>query len=82
MKAGKQQIQETVIAGNTTMLHILLGYNPEPLALAPFTPAFTAQQVLGAENSSLLLHPQGRLITLPCLRLTSAPRYSGRFRPR
>jgi uncharacterized 2Fe-2S/4Fe-4S cluster protein (DUF4445 family) len=67
MKAGKQQIQETVIAGNTTMLHILLGYNPEPLALAPFTPAFTAQQVLGAENSSLLLHPQGRLITLPCL---------------
>ncbi len=67
MKAGRQQIQEVVVAGNTTMLHILLGYDPEPLALAPFTPAFTAQQELVAGQCSLLLHPLGRLITLPCL---------------
>lgn len=67
MKTERQQIQEIVFAGNTTMLHILLGYDPEPLALAPFTPAFTSQQELSAEQSSLLLHPGGRLITLPCI---------------
>lgn len=67
MKADRQQIQEIVVAGNTTMLHILLGYDPETLALAPFTPAFTAQQVLGGAQTSFLMHPRGHLITLPCL---------------
>lgn len=67
MKAGSQQMQEMVVAGNTTMLHILLGYDPEPLALAPFTPAFTAQQVLLGGQTAFLMHPLGHLITLPCL---------------
>lgn len=67
MKADKQQMQEIVVAGNTTMLHILLGYDPEPLALAPFTPAFTDQQLRLGDQTDLLLHPQGQLLTLPCI---------------
>ena len=33
-------IYKAVIAGNTTMSHLVLGVNPKRLALAPFTPVF------------------------------------------
>src|SRR5438874_3046602 len=32
-----------VIAGNVTMLHLLLGVDPTPLSMAPFSPAFVGQ---------------------------------------
>jgi hypothetical protein len=32
------------VAGNPTMLHLLAGVNPEPLATYPFTPVFLEER--------------------------------------
>src|SRR5207244_880487 len=34
------QTYEAVVVGNVTMLHLLLGVDPSPLSMMPFTPAF------------------------------------------
>ncbi len=53
------------VAGNTTMLHLLLGINPISLALAPFTPAFTDARVLAGRDLGLHCHPDGEVKLLP-----------------
>src|SRR5207247_148493 len=35
-----EQTYEAVVVGNVTMLHLLLGVDPSPLSMSPFTPAF------------------------------------------
>ncbi len=62
-----KNIEKVVVAGNTTMLHLLLGEDPVPIALAPFTPKFTSRQVRKGSLSGLKINPDGQLITLPCL---------------
>lgn len=56
-----------VVAGNTSMLHILLKADPVPLSLAPFTPQFTERQERMAYELGFSVHRRARLITLPCL---------------
>ena len=47
---GLNRIAGGAIAGNTTMLHLLVGEDPTPLGIAPFTPRFIAgRQVLARE---------------------------------
>jgi len=60
-------IEKIVVAGNTTMLHMLLGEDPVPIALAPFTPKFTSGQIRIGASSGLKINPNGQLITLDCL---------------
>lgn len=55
------------IAGNTTMLHLLLGVNPLPIALAPFTPAFVDQQILKGSELNLHCHPEAEIKILPSI---------------
>lgn len=35
-----RNVREIAIAGNTTMMHLLLGIDPAPLGIAPYAPAF------------------------------------------
>ena len=56
-----------VVVGNTTMLHFLLGEDPIPIALAPFTPKFTDKQVKKGKSIGLNIHPDADIITLPCV---------------
>ncbi len=49
-----EQLKTLVIAGNTTMLHLVAGVDPSPLGTAPFTPAFLEHRVLAARSLSLL----------------------------
>jgi uncharacterized 2Fe-2S/4Fe-4S cluster protein (DUF4445 family) len=65
MPAG--DIVKICFCGNTTMLHILLGVNPGPLAFVPFTPAFTGEKVLKASELNLDCNPEGELRVLPSL---------------
>ena len=47
---GLDRIAGGAIAGNTTMLHLLVGEDPTPLGIAPFTPRFIeGRQVLVRE---------------------------------
>lgn len=64
---GTGDIEKIIVAGNTTMLHMLLGEDPVPIALAPFTPRFTSMQILKGVTSPISLNPDGHLVTLPCL---------------
>ena len=58
-------VREAVVAGNTTMQHVLLGRDPSPLGEAPFTPAFTDAQTVSAAERGLRLHPDATLMVFP-----------------
>jgi uncharacterized 2Fe-2S/4Fe-4S cluster protein (DUF4445 family) len=58
---------EAVVVGNVTMLHLLLGIDPSPLSMSPFTPAFMDQLMVEARDVGLHIHPQGYVQTLPAL---------------
>jgi uncharacterized 2Fe-2S/4Fe-4S cluster protein (DUF4445 family) len=61
------QTYEAVVVGNVTMLHLLLGVDPSPLSMSPFTPAFMDQLMIDARDVGLRIHPQGYVQTLPAL---------------
>jgi len=58
---------EAVAVGNATMLHLLFGIDPSPLAVMPFTPAFMEPMSVLASDVGLDIHPRGYIQTLPAL---------------
>jgi uncharacterized 2Fe-2S/4Fe-4S cluster protein (DUF4445 family) len=64
---ARDNVYEAVAVGNATMLHLLLGIDPEPISVAPFIPAVAQAVTLPAAAIGLRLHPQARLSTLPHL---------------
>jgi uncharacterized 2Fe-2S/4Fe-4S cluster protein (DUF4445 family) len=54
-----------VVAGNTTMQHILLGLNPSGIAEAPFAPVLTDGLVVKATEVGLRLNPEALLYVMP-----------------
>src|SRR3989475_8089515 len=53
------QTYEAVVVGNVTMLHLLLGVDPSPLSMMPFTPAFMDELTVDAGELGLHIHPHG-----------------------
>lgn len=64
---GRERVYEAVMAGNATMLHLLLGVDPEPISITPFTPAFREPLYVPARELGIEIHPQGRIQTLPLI---------------
>ena len=64
---NSENFEKIVIAGNTTMLHILLGKDPVSIALAPFTPIFTDRQIEKGTTTGLNINENAEVITLPCI---------------
>jgi uncharacterized 2Fe-2S/4Fe-4S cluster protein (DUF4445 family) len=62
-----QDIFEVVAVGNTTMLHLLLGVNTNPIAVAPYVPVFTDLLSVEARQIGLRVNPAAMLTTLPCV---------------
>ena len=62
-----EQTYEAVAVGNATMLHLLLGVDPSPLSVMPFTPAFMEPLSVVAGDVGLNIHPRGYIQTLPAL---------------
>ena len=60
-----RQIHEMVLAGNTTMIHILLGIDPSELGGAPFALANRDAMDLKARELGLRLHPGACIHVLP-----------------
>ena len=58
---------EAVVVGNATMLHLLLGVDPTPISVMPFTPAFMEPVSITASELGLDIHPHGYVQTLPSL---------------
>lgn len=63
----RNELVKISIAGNTTMLHLLLGVDPLPIALAPFTPAFVDEQILKGRELDLHCHPEAEIKILPSI---------------
>jgi uncharacterized 2Fe-2S/4Fe-4S cluster protein (DUF4445 family) len=47
---GVPQIERLYVAGNTTMLHLLLGVDCSTIGVAPYTPAFLSKQCRAADD--------------------------------
>ena len=64
---GPDRTYEAVVVGNVTMLHLLFGIDPAPVAVMPFTPAFMDQLNVAAGEVGLRIHPHGFVQTLPAI---------------
>jgi uncharacterized 2Fe-2S/4Fe-4S cluster protein (DUF4445 family) len=62
-----QRTYEAVVVGNSTMLHLLLGVDPAPIGVMPFTPAFMEPLTVPVREVGLRIHPHGYVQTLPAL---------------
>lgn len=50
---GIEKISETVVTGNTTMLHIFAGVSPGSIGVAPYSPVFTEVRKLRGVNNGM-----------------------------
>lgn len=59
------KIEKVAIVGNTTMLHLLLGYSCEGLGKAPFTPVTLKMHKLNEKDCDIKIAPQAVIYVLP-----------------
>lgn len=65
--APPKTIYKLVFAGNTTMIHLLLGVCPKPLGELPFSPVFTAPVILESSELGLTANPSAQVYTMPAI---------------
>jgi uncharacterized 2Fe-2S/4Fe-4S cluster protein (DUF4445 family) len=61
------EIYEAVVVGNATMMSLLLGVNPESIALAPYVATFTEPQDVRADQIGFTMHPLGWVAVYPSI---------------
>ena len=61
----RDEIYGAFFAGNTTMMHLLMGVNPTAIAAAPFIPATTALHRFKPEEMGIDINAQGAAVILP-----------------
>jgi len=64
---SQNEIIKIAVAGNTTMLHLLLGVNPLSIALAPFKAEFLEEQILRGEELKVNCFPGAEIKILPSI---------------
>jgi len=64
-RVGRGDIHCIVAAGNTTMLHFLLGLEVDLIRISPFVPAASCPPPVRAAEVGLRIHPRGILYALP-----------------
>ena len=62
---GRGDIHCVVAAGNTAMLHFLLGIEADLIRVSPFVPAATSPPPLRAAEVGVRIHPRGTFYTMP-----------------
>jgi uncharacterized 2Fe-2S/4Fe-4S cluster protein (DUF4445 family) len=61
------EIRNAAIAGNTTMIHLLLGLPPEYIRLEPYTPTIRESPFFTAEQIGIHIHPQAWIFISPAV---------------
>jgi len=64
-KITKRNIYRMCIAGNTTMNHLLMGVNANPLRMEPYIPTFFKTNSLFAQDVGLDVNPDAHIILAP-----------------
>lgn len=59
------QVYRLAIAGNSTMNHLLVGVNADPLRMEPYIPAFFKTNAFYASDINLKVHPDAHIIMAP-----------------
>jgi uncharacterized 2Fe-2S/4Fe-4S cluster protein (DUF4445 family) len=62
---GPDEVYEIALAGNATMIHLVLGIDPEPLGVAPFIMSTRLLPEVRAHDLGVPAHPQARAILFP-----------------
>lgn len=66
-KVKLNDVTYIVCAGNTTMIHLLLGLNPEFIRKEPYVPCSVKPPVIRAAESGIKINPRGLLLAIPCV---------------
>lgn len=68
-KAGcsREDVRLISAVGNTCMHHLLLGYSPAPLMVAPYMPEHRAAEVRPGTDLGFHMAPDGMVRILPCI---------------
>jgi uncharacterized 2Fe-2S/4Fe-4S cluster protein (DUF4445 family) len=61
------RVYEITVAGNLTMMHLLMGIDPEPISVTPFAASATHGMDLRASDLGLTIHPEGRIYLFPAI---------------
>ena len=64
---SRERIYEAVLSGNTAMIHLAAGVDPEPLGQFPYKPSLCGGQHLLAGDLGLSLHPEALVYFPPIL---------------
>jgi uncharacterized 2Fe-2S/4Fe-4S cluster protein (DUF4445 family) len=59
------EVYEVALAGNATMIHLVLGFDPEPVGVAPFIMAARLLPEVRASDLGVPAHPQARAVVFP-----------------
>jgi len=59
------EVYEVALAGNATMVHLVLGIDPEPLGVAPFIMSTRLLPEVRASDLGVPAHPQARAVVFP-----------------
>ena len=63
----REDVRLISAVGNTCMHHLLLGYSPAPLMVAPYMPQHRAAEVRPGKELGFHMAPDGRVRILPCI---------------
>ncbi len=61
----RKSIDNVVLSGNTTMIHLLLGIEPRYIRREPYIPSVSSFPVLKAGNVGLKVNPAGAVFVMP-----------------
>ena len=64
-KSCPDRIYKTILAGNSTMIHLLLQIPPSSIRLAPYITVANHLPVLTARETGLETHSEGKVVCLP-----------------
>jgi uncharacterized 2Fe-2S/4Fe-4S cluster protein (DUF4445 family) len=64
-KTKPEEIYKTALAGNSTMIHLLLQIPPSSIRLAPYITVANHIPILSASEIGIMTHPEGKAICLP-----------------
>jgi len=59
------EVYEVALAGNATMVHLVLGFDPEAVGVAPFIMAARLLPEVRASDLGVPAHPQARAVVFP-----------------
>lgn len=59
------EIGQAAVAGNTTMIHLFLGLDPQYIRLDPYTPTVNRPPLLRGAEASLPIHPEAVVMIAP-----------------